>query len=129
MPHQSIVTQIRNNKDYQCVSLQPETATKALKVARKAGQRIHVVAESFGRKHIIFVAKNFQDEAWVDDFFKTANDISKAFSFQGQGPFEFFAGCEYVASLARLSAAVNGCVYCCDEVLSCGSFRLFFHKL
>ena len=126
---QSIVTHIRDNRDYQCVSLQTETATQALKAAQKTGQRVLIVAETFGRKHIIFVAKDFKDDAWAERLFHDAQKISKVFSKKDRGLFDFVAPNESIASVARLSAAVNGCVYCCDEVLSCGSCRLFFYKV
>lgn len=129
MHHQSLLDEIRNNTHYQCVSLQPDTAAKALKVAQKTGQRVCILAETYGSTHAIFVAKDFEGDAWVENFFKTAKSMAKAFSQKGQGIFDFVAPSESIASIARLSAAVNGCVYCCDEVLSCGSFRLFFYKL
>lgn len=125
---QSLITQIRDNKDYQCVSLRPDTAARALKAARKTGQRVCVVAKSFGRKHIIFVAKDFQTDAWVEGFFRFAKEMSEEMAEADEDAFCLVSPCEYVAAVARLSAAVNGYIYCRDDVLSCGSYSLLFYK-
>lgn len=125
---QSILGQIRKNRDYQCLSLQPDTAAKALKVAQKTGQRVCIVAETYGRTHVIFVAKDFQNDTWAEGFFRFVKDVSKDISGIDQEIFGVLAEDECTAAAVRLSAAVNGYIYCRDEIMPCGRYQLVFYK-
>lgn len=125
---QSILDQIRKNRDYQCLSLQPDTAAKALKAAQKTGQRVCILAETYGRTHVIFVAKDFQNDTWAEGFFRFAKDVSTEFSGIDLEIFGAIAEDECTAAALRLSAAVNGYIYCRDETMPCGKCQLVFYK-